>query len=185
MEIEAPNYGLLALAVSFGYTVHSAKNTFLTPCLLYFAERTSSLSIHSRNCKVSSFSLAILKPYGLVQPSLSHSCSILSLINWVHLSAIPFRLQAAENKGCLFNVLIVSKNRAFIVCTCVGQTSILILRGVLVLVACKTPDLLLLPFITQGLLISLLHVVRNSDVRAEIHHKLLRWRFERSVSRGD
>ncbi|XP_067048213.1 adhesion G-protein coupled receptor D1-like isoform X2 [Acropora muricata] len=36
---------------------------------------------------------------------------------------------------------------------------------------------------TQGLLIFLLHVVRNSDVRAEIHHKLLKWRFERSVNR--
>ncbi|XP_074606809.1 uncharacterized protein LOC141859820 isoform X2 [Acropora palmata] len=37
---------------------------------------------------------------------------------------------------------------------------------------------------TQGLLIFLLHVVRNSDVRAEIHHKLLKWRFERSVNRA-
>ena len=35
-----PNYGLLALVVSLGYTVHSAKNTFLTPCLVYFAEKT-------------------------------------------------------------------------------------------------------------------------------------------------
>ena len=29
------------------------------------------------------------------------------------------------------------------------------------------------------MLIFLLHVVRNSDVRAEIHHKLLKWRFDR------
>ncbi|XP_068705871.1 adhesion G-protein coupled receptor D1-like isoform X4 [Montipora foliosa] len=34
----------------------------------------------------------------------------------------------------------------------------------------------------QGLLIFVLHVVRNSDVRAEIHHKLLRWRFQRSAN---
>ena len=34
-------------------------------------------------------------------------------------------------------------------------------------------------FLLQGMLIFLLHVVRNSDVRAEIHHKLLKWRFER------
>ena len=64
---------------------------------------------------------------------------------------------------------------------CINVNSFL--RGVLVLIACKTPDLLLLPFITQGLLIFLLHVVRNSDVGAEIHHKLLKWRFERSVNR--
>ncbi|XP_068719934.1 adhesion G protein-coupled receptor L4-like [Montipora capricornis] len=32
----------------------------------------------------------------------------------------------------------------------------------------------------QGLLIFVLHVVRNSGVRAEIHHKLHRWRFQRS-----
>ncbi|KAK2560144.1 hypothetical protein P5673_017116 [Acropora cervicornis] len=38
--------------------------------------------------------------------------------------------------------------------------------------------------VTLGLLIFLLHVVRNSDVRAEIHHKLLKWRFERSVNRA-
>ncbi|XP_068705881.1 adhesion G-protein coupled receptor D1-like isoform X2 [Montipora foliosa] len=35
----------------------------------------------------------------------------------------------------------------------------------------------------QGLFIFVLHVVRNSDVRAEIHHKLLRWRFQRSANR--
>ena len=51
-------------------------------------------------------------------------------------------------------------------------------------IACKTPDLLQPLFTTQGLLIFLLHVVRNSDVRAEIHHKLLKWRFERSVNRA-
>lgn len=33
--------------------------------------------------------------------------------------------------------------------------------------------------LSQGMLIFLLHVVRNSDVRAEIHHQLLKWRFER------
>jgi len=31
----------------------------------------------------------------------------------------------------------------------------------------------------QGMLIFLLHVVRNSDVRAAFHHKLLKWRFDR------
>ena len=34
-------------------------------------------------------------------------------------------------------------------------------------------------FLLQGMLIFLLHVVRNSDVRAAFHHKLLKWRFDR------
>ena len=85
-------------------------------------DKTYKFQRSHMNCKVSTFFfLAILKPLWIGPTEAQTQFVDTQSIKPITEAVTPFRHAAEEIKGCLFNVLIVTKNEALIVRTYITQ----------------------------------------------------------------